>query len=76
MKWVWTAWLILIVVSFAVFEGYALSHDDGLSLSQYLWNASKAWPPLPWVIGNFTGGLAVHLWWHWVPADQKEPDRG
>jgi len=76
MRWIWTIFILLIVVGFAVLEGYALSHPDGLSLSQYLWDASVAWPPLPFVLGNLTGGLAVHLWWHWVPAGVDRPDRG
>lgn len=66
MEWVWIGWLLAIVISFAVFEGYALRKNK-TTLSRFTWNASKAWPPLPWVIGNVTGGLAVHFWWHWCP---------
>jgi hypothetical protein len=67
MSWVWLAWLLVIGASFAVLEGYALKHNK-TTLSRFIWNASKAWPPLPWVIGNVTGGLAVHFWWNWCPV--------
>lgn len=67
MSWVWVAWLAAIGLSFAILEGYALKHNK-TTLSRFVWNTSKAWPPLPWVIGNVTGGLAVHFWWHWCPV--------
>jgi hypothetical protein len=67
MSWVWLAWLLLIAGSFAVLERYALLKNK-VTLSRFIWNASKAWPPLPWVVGNVTGGLAVHFWWNWCPV--------
>lgn len=62
MSWVWTAWLVALVISFAVFEGWAL-RTGRTTLSRFTWNLSKAWPPLPWVCGVIAGGLAVHFWW-------------
>ena len=62
MSWVWAGWLIFLVVSFAVFEGYALTHNK-TTLSRFTWSASKAFPLLPWIAGVVCGGLAVHFWW-------------
>lgn len=66
MSWVWLAWLIAIGVTFALLEGHAL-RTNRLTLSRFTWNVSKAWPPLPFVIGLVVGGLATHFWWHWCP---------
>lgn len=62
MSWVWAGWLLFLVVSFAVFEGWALMMDRA-TLSRFVWTLSKAWPPLPFVCGLIAGGLAVHFWW-------------
>lgn len=66
MVWVWTGWLLLLVLSFAILEGIALA-KHGLTLSMYTWHLSEQWPPLIWVCGVLVGGLAVHFWWHWNP---------
>lgn len=58
----WTAWLLLIVITFAIAEGYAL-HKNKPTLSQYVWRLSKAWPLFPFIAGALTGGIAVHFWW-------------
>ena len=42
MSWVWTAWLLVIGISFAGFEGYALTHNK-MTLSRWTWTVSKAW---------------------------------
>lgn len=74
MRWVWSGWLVFLVLSFAVFEAWALAHHQ-LTLSQYTYDLSKAWPLLPFVAGMLSGGLAVHFWWHWLPAGSSG-DRG
>lgn len=66
MNWVWSGWLLALIVSFAVFEGYALKNGR-TTLSRYTWNAFVAWPPLAAVFGMVFGGLAVHFFWHWCP---------
>jgi len=66
VNWVWTGWLGFFIASFAVFETWAL-RTGRTTLSRYTWNASQAWPPLPFVLGLIAGGLAVHFWWHWCP---------
>ena len=62
MSIVWTAWLLVIGISFACFEGYALKHDK-MTLSRWTWTVSKAWPPFPWLVGVVVGFLACHFWW-------------
>ncbi len=62
MNVVWTVWLLLIVASFAGFEGFALANKR-TTLSRYIWTLSKAWPPFPWLAGVITGFLACHFWW-------------
>lgn len=62
MTIVWTIWLAVIVISFAAFEGYALK-TDRTTLSRYIWNLSKAWPPFGWIAGWLTGFLVCHFWW-------------
>lgn len=62
----WTLWLLAIIGSFALLEGYALWRGQ-LTLSRYTWAISKAWPPLIFVLGLICGGLAVHFWWSWCP---------
>jgi hypothetical protein len=66
LAYVWTGWLLFLIGSFGFFEGVALTRH-GLSLSMYTWIASEKWPPLIWICGALTGGLAVHFWWHWAP---------
>lgn len=72
MKWVWIGWLLFFVVSFAIFEGYALTHDNGLSLSQFTVNALYAWPPLGPLLGIVVGMLITHFFWHWVPKQKHK----
>ena len=67
MNWVWLAFILSFILIFAVLEGHAIKANK-TTLSRFVWNATKAWPPLPFVLGNFTGGLAVHFWWPWCPV--------
>ena len=64
---VWTAWLIFLVISFAVLEGVALG-TRGVTLSSYTWAITKAWPVLPFIVGFLSGFLACHFWWGGVIA--------
>ena len=66
MTWAWTAWLLVIAVSFAVLEGYAL-RSGRTTLSRYVVSASRAWPLLPFVLGLIIGVLANHFFWPWCP---------
>lgn len=59
----WTIWLfVLIPLSFAAAEAFAL-YTGRMTLSRYVWNLSKAWPPFPFIAGFVTGFLACHFWW-------------
>lgn len=62
MNFVWLLWFIAIVVTFALFEGYALTHNKK-TLSRVIWDLTKGWPPLPFIFGLVVGGLAVHFFW-------------
>ncbi len=70
--WVWVTWLALIVVSFAILEGLALSDPDGLSLSQFYVNIKYGWPAIGVVAGIIIGILICHFNWHWVPKQMRE----
>lgn len=59
---VWTLWGLFFIVSFALLEGFALK-TNRTTLSRYVWIASKAWPPLPFIVGFVVGFLACHFWW-------------
>jgi hypothetical protein len=64
----WSVWIISNAFLFAWLEGYALSRADpeaGLTLSRYVYDAAKAWPLLVFILGQITGGLAVHFFWRW-----------
>lgn len=63
---VWVCWLAAFIISFGVFETWALL-TKGLSLSMFTWQLSEAWPPIIFICGMMAGGLAVHFWWHWSP---------
>jgi hypothetical protein len=62
MNWIWTFWLAIIVVSFIAFEGYALANGK-TTLSRYTWDLTKAWPPLPLIVGLLIGFVTCHFWW-------------
>jgi hypothetical protein len=44
------------------FEGYALSHGK-TTLSRYTWDLTKAWPPLPLIVGAVIGFTTCHFFW-------------
>jgi len=62
MKWIWTSWILLIVVSFAGLEGYALL-DNTTTLSRFVWTITAAFPPIPYIAGFLSGFLVCHFWW-------------
>lgn len=68
----WTVFGLVWVVIFAVMEGYALTHDDAITLSQFTVNIIYAWPPISVLVGMVIGGLIVHFMWPWVPAQRRE----
>lgn len=63
MNLYWTVWLFIVIpLSFAGAESYALRKGQP-TLSRYVWDLSKAWPPFPWFAGFVTGFLVCHFWW-------------
>lgn len=69
--WVWAAWLVFLIVSFAIMEGWALKTGKP-TLSASVWTWSAHFPLLPFICGLLAGGLAVHFFWEgaycWVGA--------
>lgn len=58
----WTTWILVIAVSFCLAEGWALAHGK-VTLSRYVWELTKVWPPLPFLVGLAVGFVAAHFWW-------------
>lgn len=58
----WAIWLILVVVTFAIFETRALIKGTP-TLSRWVWTVSIKFPAFPWIAGVLTGFLAAHFWW-------------
>ena len=72
--WKWAAWLLLIVISFSLMEGFSL-YDNTTTLSRFVWTISYYFPPFPWLAGFLTGFLCCHFWWMgnpFVDAGQQE----
>lgn len=69
MSWMWVVWLLVIIVSFALIEGYALRHPERQNtLSRFIWGLGQEWPLTLVLFGMLFGGLAVHFFWNWCPA--------
>lgn len=66
-SWKWAAWLLFLIGSFAVMEGYSL-YDNTSTLSRFVWNLTAAFPPTPFVAGFLAGFLCCHFWWLGNPA--------
>lgn len=66
----WLIWLAFLVISFAAMEAYSL-YDHTATLSRFVWQATEAFPPLPFIAGFLSGGLAVHFWWTANPFNEK-----
>jgi hypothetical protein len=58
----WTIVLLALAVAIIAGEAFAL-RTGRTTFSRYVWNASRAWPPLPLVVGATLGFLAAHFWW-------------
>ena len=60
--WVWVAYLIVVLIGFAVAEGMAiyLGHD---TLSAFVWRVTAWWPPFGWLVGGVVGFLGCHFFW-------------
>lgn len=63
----WGVWFLLAMVSFAIYETYAVFTRKAPTLSRTVWRLVKAYPISPFVFGVVVGGLAVHFF-GWIPA--------
>lgn len=70
MRRAWVVWLLMIAVTFAALEVYAVKHDDP-TLSEFMWWIGTEWPLMLVVYGTLFGGLAVHFWWQFDPGAKK-----
>ncbi len=67
---IWSAWLLLILISFGALE--TLGWNSGGTLSRTIWDATLYFGPLvPMLYAGLFVGLAVHFWWHWNPPGSK-----
>ncbi len=71
MKAGWFIWLGFTLSFFIGYEWWALSRNDGLSLSQLTVDAFYAWPPFGFLLGLAIGMLIAHLFWPWVPRQLR-----
>ncbi len=62
--WIWSGWLLALIGTFAILEGWALK-TGGVTLSSFTDIVSEKWPPFVALFGALFGGLVVHFWWHW-----------
>ena len=62
MQWIWLAWILSCVISFAILEGYAI-YSGHWTLSRSTWVLMKHWPLIAVLYGMIFGGLAVHFFW-------------
>lgn len=66
----WGYWAFALafiaLVLFAIPE-YLAFYDPALgpTFSAFMWDMQQKWPLWGYLWGNLTGGLAVHLLWHW-----------
>lgn len=64
----WIAWAIIMLISFAFIEAYAINHPSRQwTLSHSMAWLGEKWPLTIFFFGLFTGGLAVHFFWHFCP---------
>ncbi|EJW09973.1 hypothetical protein A33M_0685 [Rhodovulum sp. PH10] len=61
-RWGWGAFVVAVIATFGLLEGWALATDTP-TLSQTVWWASAAFPLLGPLVGFVVGGLFVHFWW-------------
>ena len=64
--WPWIIGLVFVVAWFGYFETEAFVHpDDYDTLSHVVSTIGAKWPLAIFLMGAFSGGLAVHFFWSW-----------
>lgn len=66
----WAAFTAAWLAVFAVLEWQAF-RTNTLTLSHWVHDLNTEWPILTFIVGAVVGGLAVHFYWHWMPAGAK-----
>jgi hypothetical protein len=65
----WIVGTILAILFFVYFERRAFNHPQRQStLSRFIYTIGSRWPLSIFIMGQFSGGLAVHFFWHFCPA--------
>lgn len=66
----WIIGALVAIAFFAWFEALAFRHPERQNtLSRWIYNMGSQWPLSIFLMGMLCGGLAVHFFWHWCPAD-------
>lgn len=72
----WIMGTLAAISYFAYFEASAFKHPERTNtLSRAIYGLGSRWPLSIWIMGVFSGGLAVHFFWHWCP-DLMLPGHG
>lgn len=58
----WGVLIVAILSVIAILEAHAISKNK-TTLSRYVWSATKAFPPLPFIVGLVVGFLGCHFFW-------------
>ena len=65
MNWMWIVWLLVVAISFALIEGWAIKHPQRQwTLSRTIATWGARWPLSIALWGMLFGGLLVHFFWH------------
>ena len=65
----WISAALGAIAFFAYFEARAFRHPERQNtLSHAVYTIGSKWPLSIWIMGVFSGALAVHFFWHWCPA--------
>lgn len=64
VDWLWLVWLIVAILLFTVFEGYALAHPDRMhTLSYWVWFIATGHPRLcAFPCASVIIVLSMHFW--------------
>lgn len=65
----WIVGLVAAVIYFVYFEYKALQPGTRIvTLSAFIYGLGAKFPLAVYVMGFFSGALAVHFFWHWCPV--------
>lgn len=69
MNMPWIIGTLAAIGFFAIFEARGFRFPERQNtLSRAIYNLGSRWPLSIYLMGMFSGGLAVHFFWHWCPA--------